>query len=571
MGHLSVELSGGVRCALDGRLLPPPPRRDIVRLLVYLALQAPATVARSALAADLWPHLPPLRARSNLRLILHSLQRHLATVGGDVACLSVSPEGIGWDPTLRVTVDLRQTLDLAESQTQTTADALPVPEGALPDWSDPWFDGWRRRFDDARGRLLTQQGAAWEAAGQPAEARQAALRLLALRPADEAAHMRLVRLLAAAGDLAGARLQFERCCELLEDELGQRPSAASMSVARRLFGRRPIDHGAPAAAPEAGWRAVAMPFIDQGGRVARITDLSRDHRLLVVTGPAGGGKSRLLQGFHATLGSAPPWVDLDGCTRDAMVADRIDQALAEPVATGPEQLLLIDHAEAALRLGVGALLRDRLRANPALRLLVASRVPLLIGGERLWRVPPLLLQAAATAGRVGLPAEDPEGIGFLTAAMDRSDPVAQEQRSALGDLVAVLEGRPLALLAAAALLRPAADLAAQARGLAAQTDLLLDVPLVGARHATLAAAMAADALWLEPAALALLPALAGLPGAFGPAEAWACGTAADEDSILDLFGQLARGGLLAPLPSAPGALRFRLDPLARAYWSRPTA
>jgi DNA-binding SARP family transcriptional activator len=571
VAHLSIELSGGVRCTLDGRSLPPPPRRDVVRLLAYLALHAPAAIPRSALAADLWPQLPPLRGRGNLRLILHTLQRHLAAADVDSVCLRVSPETVGWDPSLRVTVDLRQTLELVGSLPVTVdAEALTVPDGALPDWPDPWFDSWRRRFDDARGQLLAHQGALLEAAGRPAAARQAALRLLTLRPTDEAAHMRLVRIAAAEGDLAGARQQFERCCQVLEDELGQLPAAESLDLVRRLFGPPIVER---ATAPSVGLRAstvgmardAAIPFIDQLGRLAQVADLSRDHRLLVLTGPAGCGKSRLLQALRERPGSAPTWVDLDGLARDGRVAAHIDRALEQAVAPGAGGLLLIDHAEAAANPGLGPLLRDRLRASPSLRLVAASRIPLLIGGERLWRVPSLLTRASAAAGRS---ISRSEGFAFLAAALEDLDRDAPGRCDPLEELVAALEGRPLALLAAATALRLAPDLVAQARRLATHPELLLDIPVAGARHGSLADGLAADASWLGQDALAKLPCLAGIPGSFGPAEARACMAGLDEDAVWDLLGHLARGGLLAPLPPVQGEPRFRLDPLARVFWSR---
>lgn len=565
-------MCGGFGGSWNGVGLPRPPRRDVVRLLVYLALHAPAPVSRDVLATDLWPHLPPPRRRANLRLILHTLQRYLAAADKEAVFLRTSSRDLAWDPSVRVTTDLQRVLQLADGD-QPTAEPLEIPEGALPDWSDAWFDQWRRRFEDARTGLLEQRGAALEAAGHPAAARQIALRLLGLRPTDESVHLRLMRLMVSEGDLAGARQQFERCHQLLADEQGQPPSPGFLTLARQLLEgpappeAAPLLSSAPAPAAAGSHPVAALRRIDPSGQVAQVADLSGRHRLLVLVGPAGAGKTRLLQAVRGVVKPPATWMDLEGWDLERSLADRIDQALGGWSAPEAERLLLIDHAEVAAGHGLGALLRDRLQADPRLRVLVGGRRPLLIGGERLWRVPPLIAEATR--------AKDPsstetDGVAFLATALGHPEPTVRGWREAFGALVATVEGRPSALLAAALALRRSASVAEDALELAARPEPLLDIPLSGAgsRHPTLAASLAADADWLEPAALATLVDLARFPGEFSLAEACAGGAQVDEGTVLDLLGHLARGALLTRLPSDSGILRFRIDPLVRAFWSR---
>lgn len=565
-------MCGGFGGSWNGVGLPPPPRRDVVRLMVYLALHAPAPVSREALAADLWPDLPPPRRRANLRLILHTLQRYLAAADKEAVFLRASPRDLAWDSSVRVTTDLQQLLRLADGDPP-AAEPLDIPEGALPDWSDAWFDLWRHRFEDARTRLLEQRGAALEAAGHSAAARQLALRLLGLRPTDESVHLRLMRLMVAEGDLAGARQQFERCHQLLADEQGQPPSPGFLTLAQRLLEgpaslpAAPLLPSAPVPAAVGGPPVAPLPRIDRSGQVAEVADLSHRHRLLVLVGPAGGGKSRLLQAIRGAFAPPPAWMDLAGWDPESALADRIDQALGRRPSQGTEHLLLIDHAEVAAGRGLGALLRHRLQADPRLRVLVGSRRPLLIGGERLWRVPPLIESAT---GAKDPSSTETDGVTFLATALGHPEPAIRGWREAFGALVATVEGRPSALLAAAIVLRRSASVAEDALELAARPEPLLDVPLsgVGSRHETLAASLAADAVWLEPAALATLVDLARFPGEFSLVDACTDGAQVDEGAVLDLLGHLARGALLTRLPSDNGVPRFRIDPLVRAFWSR---
>jgi DNA-binding SARP family transcriptional activator/energy-coupling factor transporter ATP-binding protein EcfA2 len=543
--------------------------------MVYLALYAPDPVARDVLAADLWPHLPPTRQLSNLRLILHTLQRYLAAVDPDGTFLQATSRDLAWDASVRVTTDLRQVLLLADGPPP-AVESLVVPDGTLPDWTDAWFEPWRHRFEEARIELLERRVMALESAGQPGAARQSALRLLSLRPTDESIHLHLMRLMAAEGDLAGARQQVERCRQLLADELGQPPSPTFLAMARQLL-ERPTPPPAAPPAPDipprsvaVGHRVAALPQIDRSGQVVEIVDLIRHHRLVVIAGPAGSGKTRLLQAVHGAIEAPTPWMDLDAWGPEDSLADRIDQVLGGPTALGVERQLLIDHAEVAAGQGLGMLLRDRLQADPRLRVLVGSRRPLGVGGERLWRMPPLF---EATAGTKDPPTTDNNGATYLAAALGPSEPAVRGWREAFAALADTLQGRPSALLAAAIALRQSAKVVEAALDLAARPEALLDIPLsgVGSRHATLGAGLAADAAWLEPPALATLVALARFPGDFSLADACTVVAATDEGTLLDLLVHLSQGALLARHPSDNGDPRFRIDPLVRAFWSRHAA
>jgi serine/threonine protein kinase len=79
--------------------------------------------------------------------------------------------------------------------------------------------------------------------GRAQEAQLTAQRQLALEPWSEKAHQHLIEALALAGDRGGALAQFERCREVLSDEIGVSPSPEIVSLVERIQNNelRPID------------------------------------------------------------------------------------------------------------------------------------------------------------------------------------------------------------------------------------------------------------------------------------------------------------------------------------------
>ena len=72
-----------------------------------------------------------------------------------------------------------------------------------------------------------------EQARDHADALSHATELLALEPLSEDAHRRVIRLLYLRGDRPAALLAFDRCEQVLKDEVGTRPSGEISSSARR--------------------------------------------------------------------------------------------------------------------------------------------------------------------------------------------------------------------------------------------------------------------------------------------------------------------------------------------------
>jgi len=211
----------------------------------------------------------------------------------------------------------------------------------------------------------------------------------------------------------------------------------------------------------------ATSFVGRAAELAELRSLmSGGSRLVTIAGPGGIGKSRLalqvaaeaLDGAgEAWLVELAPVADPELVTRTVAAVLQVREELGRPIldtlvdAVGDRHLLVVlDNAEHVL--GAAAKLADALmRSCPQAYLLVTSREPLGIGGEHVFRVPPLTVPTAdlATPGRLAT---------FESVQLFAERAVMYRQGFALDDANAAavasvcirLDGIPLALELAAA-------------------------------------------------------------------------------------------------------------------------
>ena len=232
-----------------------------------------------------------------------------------------------------------------------------------------------------------------------------------------------------------------------------------------------------------------------------------DVGLVTLTGPGGVGKTSLaVAAAHATGGQfadGAAFVSLETLTDIALIRDTVAQQLRIPISPGqtldksllaffgPRQLLLVvDNVE---RLVAGApLVEQVLERAPGLKVLVTSREPLRIRGEKVVAVAPLALPEAGAPDDPGTLAAVPAVAFFVTCARDaRPDfGLTEANAAAVAEICRRLDGLPLALQLAAArltVLSPAALLARLERRLPLLTRGPQDLP---ERQQTLRAAIA---------------------------------------------------------------------------------
>jgi len=216
------------------RALAQPKR---VALLAYLALAGSGAFRRrDTVVALFWPELDQPRARSALRQALSWLRREL----GERVVASRGEEEIGVTP---------GALECDAVLFEQACDA-GQPERALQLYRGELLDGvfvagatteLQRWLEEERTRLrkLASQ-AAWaladreSTAGRPSHAAAWARRAAALCPSDEGEFRRLIQLLIAAGDRAGALESYARFRERLLTDYEAEPSAETQRLMAEL-------------------------------------------------------------------------------------------------------------------------------------------------------------------------------------------------------------------------------------------------------------------------------------------------------------------------------------------------
>jgi predicted ATPase/transcriptional regulator with XRE-family HTH domain len=329
--------------------------------------------------------------------------------------------------------------------------------------------------------------------------------------------------------------------------------------------------------------APLSAFIGREKELAEVRALVASCRLVTLTGAGGCGKTRLGLQAAAGLLDGPGdgvWlVELAAVTEQGAVAAAIGEALgiaAQPGrpaletlldALAPQDVLIVlDNCEHLIG-GCATTAEAIVRRCPRVRLVATSREPLGIGGEVIYRVPPLSLPGPGESGVAAAASSDAVALFADRAGAQGTGLVVDEQTAPLVVSVCVrLDGLPLAIELAAARLR-SLSLGDLLDRLDQRFGLLTGGSRTGpARQQTLHAAIGWSYALLNGAEQSLLRRLAVFAESFdlGAAEA-VCGfgglQAAD---VAGLVGSLVDKSLVVAGP-AGAALRYRLLETIRQF------
>ena len=591
----------------DGREVPPADfgGRLVRRLVRVLAVQRGRVVTRDALIEALWGEQAPADPAANLNVLVNRARRAL----GDAELIQTVAGGYLLRDGAGVVVDAevfetrvreaRADLDAGDA-----GRALAGSEAALAQWSggeplaedayDDWATPHRERLRRARQEALEVGAEAALASGATRRAAALAQEAVAEQPLREAAHLLLVRALAAGGDHAAALTAYDRLRRALAEELGIDPSPAAAQLQQRLLRGEPV-----------GATAVARPtpprFVGRDGELATLVRVVRRGEVALLAGRAGSGKSRLLAELTArTPGTVlharavlpereTPW-SLARALLQAAVDHGVDIEALVPGRTAAALADLLPGLDAA---GTAPLEPRTWRAlvlQGGVRVLEAAGAAVLVVDDLQWAdatsLDLLALHAARReSGAIVLafrPQEVPAASRFLaevkatTRAQDVSlAPLPQgavAELVASEDVAAVLaahtDGTPFAVLEAVRELDEAGVLAADAAGrwrptTADAADLARAAALAGQQRA----------LWVRVERLgAPERELLGLLALLGrPATPALLGAATTHD-VLEALGGLGQAELVrhdgpafAPAHDLVSeTVRDRLDPVERA-------
>ena len=492
MAHLEISLLGTVQVRRDERPVSDRAYAKVLALLAYVAVESDRPHQRAFLATLLWPEQPDEHARHSLRQALSTLRRMIGDPPESPPILTISRDAITFNRDCDCQLDVeefRQLLDACDRHPHVRLDrcapcvqrlqrAVALYRGdflqgfsvgdsvEFEDWVQVWRERLRHQALDAHATIAT-----WHTErGALDDASESVRRVLELDPWQEAAHRRLIQLLMHNGKRAEALAQYNRCRQILEDELGVEPEPETVALYEQL--RDPDAYVAGAAvgpsrpAQDSRLPVPATTLVGRDRELEEIADLlaHRDCRLLTLIGPGGGGKTRLAiqvaTDQERQLPGSACFVSLASVSDAGGIVPAIAAELGVTLLGDgePERQLLdwlrdrslflvLDNAEHLVN--DLRLVASMLAASPGLTVLATSRERLSLHGEWVFEV-----------GGLSVPHGDAtdsfEGYGSVELLRERlrqvrtRSPLRHEERPLVVRICQLVEGMPLALELAAA-------------------------------------------------------------------------------------------------------------------------
>ncbi len=457
LASLMFFMLGPLELRCQGNVVAVGGRRQRA-LLALLLLGANDVVSVDALVEGLWGESQPKTAAHSLQVFVSDLRKALRAVGEDGRIVTQSP---GYKIEVRPgELDLERFEQLAGDGRAALAGGEPAAaaemlrEGLalwrgepLADFAyEPFAQATVARLEELRLSVLEDRVAADLALGRHAELVGELEQLVAEHPFREGLSAHLILALYRAGRQSEALAAYQATRKLLLDELGIDPMPELQELERAILVQDPRLELEVLEDPE--WREGSglprppTPLVGRDRELAELVQLLGSERLVTVTGPGGIGKTRLALAVSVRLEASFPdgatFVQLASLADPALVPATIalalqveDTAAAEPgeaviEAIGQKELLLcLDNLEQLLE--AAPFIGELLARCPGVRVLVTSRSPLKLSGEREYPLPPLqadealeLFVARARAISPGLSAaEHEETIRAICERLDR--------------------------------------------------------------------------------------------------------------------------------------------------------
>jgi predicted ATPase/DNA-binding SARP family transcriptional activator len=423
-----------------------------ISLLMYLLLHQDQALARDAVASMFWPDLPESEGRARLRYDIRDLRAALPATDG-APWIEADNRTIRWNPEAAVWLDIAEFERLA-ADPLTAARAVELYGGDLAArFDDEWLESPRERLRQLQSSLLWGLVESSRARNEPRRAVRYAQQLAQHDPWREDAVRALIELRHLLGDRAGALQTYRDFVQRLKAELDVEPMRETTIAYEHVLNAVEPPAAALIVSPKHNLPESMTSFVGRESDVETLRTALGQRRLLTLVGAGGVGKSRLAIEVARSIAERfadGVWlVELAPVVDAGLIASTIGTVLGFQSSTDAslpgalrqkQLLLLLDNCEHLIEAAAATV--DRLvKACPKLRVLVTSREPLRVEGERTERVVNL---DEVPAAKLFLDRAADVAPAFRLRTLDDAD------RQALAVISRRLDGIPLAIEFAAA-------------------------------------------------------------------------------------------------------------------------
>lgn len=294
--RVEIDLLGGFAISIDGEALPAGQwkRRHAAALVKLLALAPRARLHRDRVLDALWPDVDLDIAVPRLHKAAHFARQALDVRDAVV----LKDEIVALFPGVPLEVDAAVFESAADAALKPGAGSVEAYDAAIAlyrgellpdDLADPWSEQPRERLRSRFERLL--RGAhRWHD-------------VLRLDPADEEAHVELLREAVLAGDRTAALRRYDEMERILDRELGVAPNPEAVALRERLLAPPPPVQKPPARDRSSTRETLLERDAELALLLRTVRSVVRSGRgaVVVVTGEAGSGKSSLTRAFLDSL------------------------------------------------------------------------------------------------------------------------------------------------------------------------------------------------------------------------------------------------------------------------------